>query len=266
MSATIQNRIVLDPKRTTRTLFVVLAILVALSLFTSFCHLVLHWRLEALTILVDLDTEANLPTLFNVLLFYFGAALFFLHAREAFTQAAHGWKVMAWVFLFLGMDEGAQIHEKFVLVTKRVLETFAGDRFGGWLHYTWVIPYALAMVVLAAYLFRWFMGLSPIFQKRLIVSGIVYVFGAMFLEMAGGKLLESLPPVDPANYPWIYLGGVSNADGFSVSMHPGVIALYTLEETCEMAGLILCIRALLLELEEHRRQVTVSVAPTDETA
>ena len=55
--------IVLDPKRTTRTLFTVLAILVALSLFTSFCHLVLHWRVEALTMLADLDTEANLPTL-----------------------------------------------------------------------------------------------------------------------------------------------------------------------------------------------------------
>ena len=173
---------------------------------------------------------------------------------------------MAWVFLFLGVDEGAQIHEKFVQVTKRLLEGTVGDRFGGWFHYAWVIPYALAMIVLAAYLFRWFMGLSPILQKRLVLSGIVYVFGAMFMEMAGGKLVGSLPPIDPANYPWIFPGGISEAGGFSVSLQPGVIALYTMEETCEMAGLILCIRALLLELAEHRRQVTLSIAPIDETA
>lgn len=260
------DSIVLDPKRTPRTLFIVLAILVVLSVFTSFAHLVLHWRLQALTILVDLDTEANLPTLFNVLLFYFGAALFLLHGRETFTKAARGWKTMAWVFLFLGMDEGAQIHEKFILVTKRLLEGSVGDRFGGWFHYAWVIPYALAMIVLAVYLFHWFMGLSPVLQKRLIISGIVYVFGAMFMEMAGGKLLESLPPIDPANYPWMYPGGADAAGGFSGSMQPGVIALYTVEETCEMAGLILCIRALLLAFAAKRKQVQLAVSELDADA
>ena len=260
------NGIVLHPKRTTRILFIILGVLVTLSVIASFCHPVLHKRVEAFSILVDLDTEANLPTLFNVLLFYFGAALFLLHAWEATKKAARGWKTMAWVFVFLGIDEGAQVHEKLIQVTRRLLESHdGGHAVGGWFYYAWVIPYALAMLVLAVFLFRWFMGLSPILQKRLVISGIVYVFGAMFMEMAGGKLVASLPPVDPASYPWMLNTAPGGANDISFSMQPGVIAFYTVEEFCEMAGLILCGRALLLAFEANRKQVQLSVTELDTT-
>lgn len=254
------SSIVLDPKRTTRTLFTVLAILVALSLFASFCHLVLHWNVEGFTMLVDLDTEANLPTIFNVLLFFFGAALFFLHIGELTPKAARGWKTMGWVFLFLGVDEGSQIHEKFIQFTKRLLEGSSGATVGGWFYYAWVIPYGLATIVLVLVLSRWIMSLSPVLRKRLFVSGFIYVFGAVAMEMAGAKLLENLPPVDPAQYPWMSLRAFSAMSSFQISMDPGVIALYTLEETCEMTGLILCIRALLMAFEAKRLKVQLSVA------
>ncbi len=257
--------IVLDPKRTTRTLFTVLAIFLALSLFTSFCHLVLHWRVEALTMLADLDTEANLPTLYNVLLFFLGAVLFLLHGREVPAKAARGWKTMAGVFLFLGVDEGSQIHEKFLQFTKRLLEGSGGDTVGGWFYYAWVIPYGLAAIALALVLSRWIMGLSPSLRKRLIVSGIVYVFGAVFMEMAGGKVIESLTPVDPANYPWMPCQVFGDVSDCWVFMEPRYIAMYTVEETCEMAGLILCIRALLKDFEAKRMQVQLSVSEQDVT-
>lgn len=257
------TRIVLDPKRTTRILFITLAILVALSVFVAFGHLVLHWRMQSLTILLDLDREANLPTLFNVLLFYLGAALFLLHGREASVETAGGWKTMAWAFLFLGVDEGAQVHEKFVQVTKRVFANTFGDQLGGWFNYAWVIPYALALVLLAAYLLRWFLRLPAPMRNRLLMGGIIYVFGALFLEMAGGKLMDSLPPTNPADYPWLFPDGTILMAGYEVDVHPGIIALYTVEETCEMAGLILCIRALLLEFQAKRRQVQLSVSELD---
>ncbi len=263
---TTMHGIVLDPKRTTRLLFTVLAILVALSLFTSFCHLVLHWRMEALTMLADLDTEANLPTLFNVLLFFFGAVLFLLHGREVAGKAARGWKTMAGVFLFLGVDEGSQIHEKFMQVTKRLLEGSGGEVLGGWFYYAWVIPYGLAAIALVLVLSRWIMGLSPVLRKRLIISGIVYIFGAVVMEMAGGKLVDSITPVDPANYPWMPCRVFGDPIDCWVYMEPRYIAMYTLEETLEMTGLILCIRALLLELAAQAKRITLAVVPTGEPA
>ena len=257
------NGLVIGPKRTTRILFLVLAFLVALSLFTSFCHLVLHRRVEALTMLADLDTEANLPTLYNVLLFFFGSVLFLLHSMGASVKAARGWKTMAGVFLFLGIDEGSQIHEKFVQFTKRLIDGSGGETLGGWFYYAWVIPYGLAAIILVVLLSRWIMGLSPLLRKRLVISGIIYIFGAVVMEMAGGKLIQSLSPVDAANYPWMPCRVFGDPSDCWIFMEPRYIAMYTLEETCEMAGLILCIRALLLELADQRKQVAVVVASTE---
>ena len=49
-------------------------------------------------------------------------------------------------------------------------------------------------------------------------------------------------------------------------MDPRYIAMYTVEETCEMAGLILCIRALLIELADRRKQLVLAILPTEEAA
>ncbi|MBK8583668.1 MAG: hypothetical protein IPL86_18240 [Flavobacteriales bacterium] len=255
--------ITLEPKRTTRILFAVLAILVALSVLTSLCHLVLHWRVEALTQLADLDTEANLPTLYNVLLFFFGAALFLLHSREFSGKPVRAWQTMAAVFLFLGIDEGSQIHEKFLQFTKRLVEGTGGGELGGWLYYAWVIPYGLAAITLAFVLSRWFFGLSPALRKRLVISGIIYVFGAVFMEMAGGKVIESLTPVDAANYPWMPCRVFGDTADCWLFMEPKYIAMYTLEETFEMTGLILCIRALLLELADRSKQLSLAIVPVE---
>ncbi|MBK9420650.1 MAG: hypothetical protein IPN44_06315 [Flavobacteriales bacterium] len=260
------HSVLLDPKRTTRTLFAVLAILVALSLFTSFCHLVLHWRVEALTQLADLDTEANMPTLYNVLLFFFGAVLFLMHGLRTNAKIARGWKTMAAVFFFLGVDEGSQIHEKFMQFTKRLLEGSGGDGLGGWFYYAWVIPYGLAAIGLVLLLSRWLFGLSPALRKRLIMSGIIYVFGAVFLEMAGGKLIATLTPVDPGNYPWMPCRVFGDTADCWIFMEPKYIAMYTLEETFEMTGLILCIRALLLDLADRNTQLTLAIVPVDKGA
>jgi hypothetical protein len=42
-------------------------------------------------------------------------------------------------------------------------------------------------------------------------------------------------------------------------MEPRYIILYTLEETCEMTGLILAIRALLQAFEDKQLRVSISV-------
>ena len=157
-----KTSIELTSRRTTRALFGILGILVVLHLIVVVFHTVFHVRLEALTQLVDLDLEGNIPTFFNSALFFLGAGVFFLHGRSAATKERNGWYLMTFVFLFLGLDEGSQIHEKFLQFTFRLLQQGSeGGTDLGWFYYAWVIPYGLAALVLAAVLFRWFMKLEP---------------------------------------------------------------------------------------------------------
>jgi hypothetical protein len=243
-------RLRLAPRRTTAWLFGILAALLAMHLWMVFCHLVLHWRVEALTLLVDLDLESNLPTFYNAMLFFFGAGLFFLHGMTSSAEQRRGWKVMAAVFTFLGVDEGSQVHEKFMQFTQRLLhmDGSAGGG-GGWFFYAWVIPYGLAGLGLALVLGRWFFRLDPPVRRGLLLGGAVYVFGAVIMEMAAGKMVGLLPYRDPSEFPWLPCGILDDPAGCYLMMEPRYIVLYTLEEVGEMTGLILCIRTLLQAFE-----------------
>jgi hypothetical protein len=105
----------------------------------------------------------------------------------------------------------------------------------------------------------WLIKLSPVTRKRLVLSGLVYVFGAIFLEMAGGKLSRVLPFRDPSNFPWLPCEIYDDPMACWMYMEPSYIALYTLEELCEMTGLILCIRALLKAFEAEQLHVKLVV-------
>ena len=248
-------------RTTTRRLFIVLGVLLGLHLLVVYCHLVLHLRVEALTQLVDLDLEANLPTFFNVSLFFIAAALFYLHGKAADGGKRGGWMLMAAVFVFLGIDEGSQIHEKFMLFTLRLLGN--GKQDGGdlgWFYYAWVIPYGLAAIGLVLMLSRWLFSLMPATRRGLIISGAVYCFGAVFMEMAGVKVARTLPYQDPSLFPWLPCASYDDPSSCWLYMEPRYIILYTLEETFEMIGLILCIRYLLRAFESKRLQVSLSVS------
>lgn len=250
----------LSSRRTTRYLFIILAVLLALHLWVAFCHLVLHWRVEALTQLVDVDLEANLPTFFNVSLFFIAAILAYLHGSTEKGSQRRGWMLVTGVLCFLGVDEGSQIHEKFMMITLRLLNH--GKQDGGdlgWFYYAWVIPYGLATILLVLALGKWMLNIRPQLRKQLIISGVIYVFGAIFLEMAGGKLARVLPYHSPSEYPWLPASVYDDPGSAWLYMEPRYIILYTLEETCEMTGLILAIRALLQAFEAKRLRVSISV-------
>ncbi len=259
-----KTSIELTSRRTTRALFGILGILVVLHLIVVVFHTVFHVRLEALTQLVDLDLEGNIPTFFNSALFFLGAGVFFLHGRSAATKERNGWYLMTFVFLFLGLDEGSQIHEKFLQFTFRLLQHGSeGGTDLGWFYYAWVIPYGLAALVLAAVLSRWFMKLEPQLRKGLIISGTIYVFGAIFLEMAGGKLVSGSQSQPASDFPWMPCGLYGDPASCWLFMDYRYIALYTMEEICEMTGLILCIRFLLEAFERKGLFLSLNLKQQD---
>lgn len=253
-------RIELRRDRLVPALFALLAVLVLLHLFVAFCHVVLHIRLGALTQLVDMDMESNLPTYFNSLLFFFGAGLFYLHGWTAVRSGRRGWYVMAAIFLFLGFDEGSQIHEKFGSFTVRLLNGSDLDQGTlAWLRNGWIIPYTVAAVALMLTLGRWFLRLEPRLRQQLLIAGAVYVTGAIGFEMAGSKVGWTLTPQDSAQFPWMPCELYNDPSSCWLFMEPAYIFTCTMEETLEMAGLILCIHYLLKAFEEKGQHVVVGV-------
>lgn len=246
----------------TRTLFGILGILLVLHLTVAIGHLVFHARLGALTVLADMDLEANLPTFFNAILFFIAAALFFLHGKALLIGQGWGWYLMAGIFTFLGVDEGSQIHEKFTPALKTLMSRTGGPLSGSaWLHYAWVIPYGLAALALLLIIWRWLVRLQAKFRWRLIFSGVVYLSGALGMEMVGARIVSGLTEKPPSEHPWLPCELYGGPIGCWLFNEPAYIAAYTLEETLEMTGLILLTRYLLMGFEEHGHVPTLGLEP-----
>jgi hypothetical protein len=233
-------RTVLSPRRVTRTLLLVFLGLLLAHGVVQFAHMVLHRPFGALTLLFDMDLEDNMPTFFNCTLFFIGAALFFLSGQGMEKRAGRPWYVMALVFVFLGIDEGAQVHEQFMLVTLRLIGWDHGHM--GWLYYAWVIPYGIAAALLGVYMLRFLMRLPVTLRNGLFLSGVIYVLGAVVMEALSGKIAEAAHDTDlPSNLAYCMT--------------------ITLEETLEMIGLILCIHTMMVSLAARAMRISVQLEP-----
>ncbi|MCZ6672888.1 MAG: hypothetical protein O7C75_08110 [Verrucomicrobia bacterium] len=137
--------------------------------------------------------------------------------RSAFLP----WLGLALIFCFLAIDETAVIHERF---TQPVRETLGTD---GLLHYAWVIPYGLAVLVIAILYLRFLFRLPKRFLILFIVAGAIYVCGAIGFEMLSGN---HEVPYGRENL--LYC------------------TYYTLEELFEMTGIVLFIYGLLSYITE----------------
>lgn len=257
-------RFALPAARTARLLGGGVAILLMLHLIGTFCHLVLHAKAAAFITLFDLDLEGNLPTFYNCILFFICSGLFLAHSRLWNVKQRYGWLVMTGACAFLGVDEGSQIHEKFMLVTLRFLNH--GQNSGtdmGWLYYAWVLPYGIAAALLVLTLTKWMLALDKDMRRGFIISGIIYVTGAVFMEMYSGRIAEHLDPsMVPADAMAHLPCEVYPANSCHLYTSARYIAAYTLEETLEMTALVMCAYTLVKGLGRERVTIEIATAPT----
>ena len=68
-------------------------------------------------------------------------------------------------------------------VISQGLRNNLGDQLPGFLHYAWVIPYALLVVVAVLYFFSFIWNLPSRLRNLIFLAGFVYVFGALGLEV-----------------------------------------------------------------------------------
>ena len=164
---------------------------------------------------LSLSGEHNLPTWYASSLLL-GCAI----AAAAIARAPTAWKKHWWAvaigFGYVSLDETAELHEH-----------LGGHLYtGGIFYFDWVIWAAVAVAVLAAVFYPWLRGLPPRLRRRLVLAAVIYVGGALVMELPLGW--------------WTDHHGDDNL---------GYALIDWLEETLELAGASIALAVLV----QHRR-------------
>lgn len=180
--------------------------------------------------LFDLDGEGNLPTYFATVLLLLASVVLLLIGLQG--KQKYYWYLLSGVFCFLSLDESIQIHEKFNALTKSAL----GLKTYGAFYFAWVIPYGILTLLLLVFLYRFIWTLPKRTRTLFIISGIIFVSGALGLEMVAAGYVEKF--------------------GYSARIYK---LLAFSEEALEMIGVSLFIFALLDYVENTFDRLVISV-------
>ena len=171
--------------------------------------------------MMDVDREMSVPSLFSVQLIFslvliLSVITFYKYKlRDPFRIQ---WGILALGFLAMAFDEGASIHELIVTPLKHLL----GNNLPDFLTFVWVLPGMLIVLLLAVYYYKFFMSFSGHMKKWLLISGGTYLCGLLAMELVGGYIL-----------------GIFGIRSLVYNI------VVTIEESLEMAGLILAIYTFL---------------------
>lgn len=193
------------------------------------------WVRPGVLRLFYVDSEQNLPSFYSALLLFLPAAAVGVVAalkRRAGARYARHWAVLSLAFLYLSFDEAASLHEAAIGPMRELLGPYAS----GVLWYAWVAPASLAVAVFGLSYLRFLWALPVRTRCGMIASGIVYLAGALGMEMAG------------SNYAFRH-----GVDTFAYAM------LSTIEESLEMAGLVWFLYMVLDYLGRVYGAVTVEL-------
>lgn len=222
------------PKVVFKKLFCLIVVLLSLNILGLVSKFYFdHDYVYRLVPLFDLNTEKNIPTFYSAvaLLVSSGLLFFIAYVHKKSGNNYFRWMGLAIIFMFLSVDEITSIHESFGQTIR------AGFAVSGFLYFAWVIPYGLALAIfLLAYL-RFLLGLPKNIMMLFIVSGGVFIAGAMGVESFGGRHYE------------VY--GNANIT---------YALFYTLEEFLEMLGIVLFIYTLLTYIASEFYSLAITVS------
>jgi hypothetical protein len=216
--------LVISPRRWAAVLAVaVLAVVAAstgaslLSLVTLSDPVLMHAR-DTFVRLTWVDGEANIPAWFSAALLLLSALLLsgIARAEKRSGSGAVLWRLLALIFLFLSLDEIAQLHELSIRPLREQLHT------SGFLYYPWIVPAGICATTLAIGYSGFLTALPGKTRRLFLAAGAIYVLGALGIEAISGRQASVHGEQDPVYH-----------------------AIVTLEELVEMAGVVVFIYALL---------------------
>ncbi len=225
----------LEPRKTLKVLLALSLMFVALDLVRlAWIHFMGPNSYHELWSRFDLDLEQSVPTWFSALILF--AAGFFLWSIAAEKRRRHDrfrkhWSGLSLIFLLLSMDEIASFHNRVHM-----------PHYWGPFHYAWVLPAMIFLCLFFVSYLRFLFHLSPFFRYLFIISGAIFVFGAVGLEAVEGQVAQ-------------YWG-----------IHLFYHLLTNVEEGCEMIGVSLFIYALLEYLQLMTGQITLALTKDEALA
>lgn len=182
----------------------------------------------------DFDIEGNIPSFYSFSNLLISSLLLFLIAfncKEKARSLYISWLGLFCIFLFLAFDELLSVHEKLGTLLKHVFET------SGLFLYIWVIPYGIAVILFAILYYRFFFKLPLNIRPLFLLSGMMFVSGAIGLEMISGRHADQF-----------------GKDDLIYGLY------YTSEELLEMVAIAIFIYALLTHITVNQGEsVTLAV-------
>lgn len=183
--------------------------------------------------LFTFNAEQNVPTVYAALTLLLSSLLLLAIARKHRQEgeAYLAWMMLGLVFAFLAFDEFAVIHERLNGPVRSALNV------EGFLTFGWIIPYGIAVAVLALLYVPFLVRIPRRTAFLFIVAGAIFVSGAIGLEMVGGKY--------------------SSVFGFGNATYS---LITTLEELLEKIGIAVFIFALVEYILQRFGPIRISVA------
>jgi uncharacterized membrane protein len=181
----------------------------------------------------DLNEEGNFAAWFQSFLLLLCALIVLAlasHYRQQQAPLAHRWVALAAVFGLMAIDETAQLHDMLTGPLRRGLEIDFGV-----FYFAWLLP-AVAFLGACAWYFAPIAFSLPVATYRRLVGALAVFFGgSIVVEMLSGFAVESGRKSTP------------------------YLLVLTLEEVCEVAGVLLVVGTLLALLRSVQPQTTLAL-------
>ena len=216
----------LDPEKVGKFLLFIIVVLV-------FSHILAHFGVFILNQysdigysgrLFNLNEESNIPTFysaFNLALCSILLAIIAGKKQINNSRYTKHWQFLSLLFFLLAIDEIAMIHEILTILRKPL-------NASGFFYFTWVVPAIIFLIILSFVFISFLKSLPKRIRTLFIFSGIIYVVGAIGVEMVSG-----------------YHSEIYGENNFAY----GIIT--TVEELLEMMGILAFIYSLLFYLQNY---------------
>lgn len=214
-------------------------IVVLLTVLSTLGQISTYWfghpNLKGFVPLFYVDLESNVPTWYSSLGLALAATVLGLIAAVKHVQRdpfRRQWLLLSALFWLLSMDEIAMIHELPIAPLRATFHTT------GVLYYPWVVLGALFVLVVGVCLWGFLRHLPSRTRRGFVLSGAVFVGGAIGVEMLTG-IQASLHGEQNATY----------------------AMLATVEEFMEMTGVVMMVFSSLDYLQRECGRVRIVVGP-----
>jgi len=225
----------LTPKTVVKVLGTITILLICINLLLNVIkYITKDASIYGLMPLFKLSAENNIPSFFSGCLFLFSSILLMLiwKVKKHYEKPGKIWGMLALLFLFLAYDELFSVHELLIHPLRDTLHTT------GLFYQAWIIVYGIAVCALIAVFYPEWRRLQKKYKLWFCASAVTFMSGAIGFEMIGGAYFESVNRTGDVIY--------------------GI--LYTLEESLEMAGLLIFIYTLMMFLGSELDGAAISVS------